>query len=161
MPSIQKEHPPSHRRRSKTYFMPCTIKLHPIYQHITQTFSPLLKANHPSHNNASRIFPNLSSYINQKRQYPTPNILFALITTLSPNINTCKHLIRNSNPDWPSVLLIKLYTLRNPPERRINTIHPYTQLIQNNQTIINPPTTIHTNIYKFIHQPLTRQTSKH
>ena len=57
MPNVLKEHPPAHRSRSKTYFIPNTIKFHPEYQHITHIFSPLLNTNHPNHNNASRTFP--------------------------------------------------------------------------------------------------------
>ena len=106
MPNIIKEHSPAHRRRSKTYFILCTTKLHPECQHITQTFSPLLKINHPNHNNASRTLPNLSLYITRKRQFPTPNILFVLITTLSPYINACEHLIQktypHSTPTYPT-----------------------------------------------------------
>ena len=97
-------------------------------------------------------FLNLSSYINQKRHYPTPNILFALITTIGPNIDTCEYLIQNLNPDWTSLLLTKLNALRNPPENHIRTIHPHTQILQDNQDIIDPPTTIHDKIYKYIHQ---------
>lgn len=152
MPNVLKEHPPAHRFRSKTYFIPNTIKFQREYQHITQTFSPLLNTNHPNHNNASRIFPNLSLYINQKRHYPTPHILFALITTIGPNIDICEYLIQNLSPDWTFLLLTKLNTLRNPPENHISTIHPHTQILQDNQNLINPPTTIHNKIYKYIHQ---------
>ena len=70
MPNVLKEHPPAHRSRSKTYFIPNTIKFHPEYQHITQKILPLLNTNHTNHNTASITFPNLSSYINQNRHFP-------------------------------------------------------------------------------------------
>ena len=152
MPNVLQGHPPTHKFTSKTYFILSTIKFHPEYQHITQPFSPSLKTNHPNHNNAFKTFPNLSSYINKNRHYSTSNILFALITTIGPNIDTCEYLFQNLNMDWTSFLLTKLNALRNPPETHIRTIHPYTQISQDNLNIINPPTTIHDKIYKYIHQ---------
>ena len=43
-------------------------------------------------------------------------------------------------------------TLRNPPERHINTLHPYTEFINNHKKMINPSTTMHKEIFDFIHQ---------
>ena len=43
MPNILETHPPPHRQRYKTYFITCTIKLQPEYQHLAKTFSPILK----------------------------------------------------------------------------------------------------------------------
>ena len=132
MPNILEAHPPPHRRRYKTYFIECTIKLQPEYQHIAKTFSPVLKNDHLNHINASRNFPYLTRYLILNRHHPKARILFALITTISPNINSCEHqLILIPNPDWTSILLEKMTTLRNPPERHINTPHPYTQFTHN------------------------------
>ena len=83
MLDILETHPSPHRRRYKTYFFTCTIKLQPEYQHLAKTFSPILKADHPNHINAIRNFPYLTRYLNQKRQHPAPRLLFALITTIS------------------------------------------------------------------------------
>ena len=108
MLNILEAHPPSHRRKYKTYFIPCTIKLQPKYQHIKNIYSSILKIDHIDHINATRNFPHLLRYVNQKRQYPTPQILFALIVTISPEINSCNHqLIRIPNPDWITILLEK------------------------------------------------------
>ncbi|HYP43288.1 MAG TPA: endonuclease/exonuclease/phosphatase family protein [Candidatus Nitrosocosmicus sp.] len=41
--------------------------------------------------------------------------------------------------------------LSNPPERHISTQHPYTQFITENTTLLNPSTTIHKEIYEYIH----------
>ena len=162
MPNILQTHPPPHRRRYKTYFITCTIKLQPEYQHLAKTFSLILKIDHPNHINATRNFPHLMRYLNQKRQHPTPRLLFALITTISPDINSCKHqLINIPNQDWTSLLLDKMSTLRNPPERHIDTLHPYTEFINNHKKIINPSATIHKEIFDFIHQetiPINIQT---
>ena len=153
MPNILETHPPPHRRRYKTYFITCTIKLQPEYQHLAKKFSPLLKIDHPDYLNATRNYPYLTRYLNQKRQHPTPRLLFALITTISLDINSCEHQLTNiPNQDWTSLLLDRMSTLRNPPERHINTIHPYTEFTNNYRKMIKPPTTMHKEIYDFIHQ---------
>ena len=95
MPDILKTRLLPHRRRYKTYFITCTIKLQLEYQHLAKTFSPILKTDHPNHINATRNFPYLTRYLNQKRQHLTPRLLFALITTISPNINTYEHQLIN------------------------------------------------------------------
>ena len=64
MPNILETHPPPHRRRYKTYFITCTIKLQPEYQHLAKKFSPILKIDHPNHINATRNFPYLIRYLN-------------------------------------------------------------------------------------------------
>ena len=89
-------------------------------------------------------FPNLSLYIIQNQQFLAPNILFALITTLSPDINTCEHLIQNFNPNSSSI----------PPKIQIHIIHSETQLMQDNHNLINSPLTLHKSIYEIIHQNL-------
>ena len=162
MANILQTHPPPHRHRYKTYLITCTIKLQLEYQHLAKTFSPILKIDHPNHINATRNFPHLMRYLNQKRQHRTPRLLFALITTISPDINSCEHqLINIPNQDWTSLLLDKMSTLRNPPKRHINTLDPYTEFINNHKKIINPSTNIHKEIFDFIHQdtiPMNIQT---
>ena len=159
MPNILETHPPPHRRRYKTYFITCTIKLQPKYQHLAKTFSPILKIDHPNHINATRNFPHLIRYLNQKRQHPAPRLLFALITTISPDIHSCEHqLINIPNQDWTSILLDRMSTLRNPSKRHINTLHPYTKFINNHKKMINPPTTIHNELFNFIHQEIVPTT---
>ena len=49
-------------------------------------------------------------------------------------------------------------TLRNPPERHINMLHSYIKFINNHKKMINPPTTIHKEIFDFIHQEPTPTT---
>ena len=78
MPNILETHPLPHKRRYKTYYITCTIKLQPEYQHLAKTFSPILKIDHPNHINAIRNFPYLIRYLNQKRQQPTPRLLFCI-----------------------------------------------------------------------------------
>ena len=91
--------------------------------------------------------------------HPVPRLLFALITTISPNINTCEHQIINiPNQDWTTILLDKMTTLRNPPERHINIVHPYIKFVNNHKKLINPPTTIHNEIFDFIRQETTPPT---
>ena len=153
MPDILKTHPPPHKRRYKTYFITCTIKLQPEYQHLAKSFSPILKIDHPNHINATRSFPYLTRYLDQKRQHPVSRLLFALITTISPDINTCEHQVINiPNQDWTTILLDKMTTLRNPPERYIDIVHPYTKFVNNHKKLINPPIAIHNEIFDFIRQ---------
>ena len=161
MPNILETHPPPHRQRYKTYFITCTIKLQPQYQHLAKTFSPILKIDHPSHINATRNFPHLTKYLNQRRQHPIPRLLFALLTSISPYINSCKHQSLNiPNQAWTSILLEKMAT-KKPTQNTYNTLYPYTQFINNHNKIINPPTTIQKEIFDFIHQepiPTTEDT---
>ncbi len=49
MPYILKTHPPPHKNRCKMYFIACTIKLHPEYQHLEKQFSPIINLTHPNH----------------------------------------------------------------------------------------------------------------
>ena len=48
--------------------------------------------------------------------------------------------------------------LRNPPERHINIVHPYTKFVNNHKNLINPPTTIYNEIFDFIRQETTPPT---
>ena len=43
-------------------------------------------------------------------------------------------------------------TLQNPPERHIQNTHPYALFKQSNQKLINPPNSIHKEIYDFIEE---------
>jgi hypothetical protein len=153
MPDILKTHPPSHKRRNKIYFIPFTIKLHPEYQHLAKQFAACIKITHPNHTTASIEYPHLSKYIQEKQQHPPQRILYALITTISPVLETCDHqLIHIPNPDWTTTLLDKMTLLQNPPERHILKPHPYTEFINTNQILIRPPNTIHKQLYDFIKQ---------
>src|SRR5579875_3565500 len=105
-PNILETHPSTHKRRYKTYFIPCTIKLQPEYQHLAKKFSPILNTIHPNHQNANIEYLHLSKYIYQNIHHLPPRILFAIITILSPTLETCDHmLIQIPNPDWTTPLL--------------------------------------------------------
>ena len=56
------------------------------------------------------------------------------------------------NQDRTAILLDRMTTLRNPPERHINILHPYIEFTNNHKKLLNPPTTIHKEIFNFIHQ---------
>ena len=161
MPNILQKHPPTHKNRCKQYFIECTIKLQLEYQHLAQHFSPIINITHPQHENISISYPYLSRYIHNNQHHPPPRILYALITTISPIIETCNHILSQTpEPDWTTTLLERMASLQNPPERHITTMHPYTKFIQTNQHLINPPNTIHKELYSFIQQnntPLTLQ----
>ena len=66
---------------------------------------------------------------------------------------TCNHqLTQTPNPDWTTSLLNQMTTLPNPPERHILTPHPYTQFKNTNSNLINPPNTIHNELYNYVRQ---------
>jgi hypothetical protein len=161
MPNILLKHPSTHKNRCKKYFIECTIKLQPEYQHLAKKFSPIINLTHPMHHDTIIDYPYLSRYIYKNQHHPPPRILYALITTISPVIETCNHiLIQTPEPDWTTIILERMASLQNPPERHITSTHPYTHFLQTNQNIINPPNTIHKELYTFIQQsnrPLTLQ----
>ena len=153
MPNILQNHPNTHKNRSKTYFIPCTIKLQPEYQHLAIQFSPSIKLTHPNHHITTTKYPHLSKYIYQNQHHPPPRLLCALIITISPILETCNQLlIETPTPDWTTTLLEKMTLLQNLPERHILRTHPYTSFIQNNQHLINPKKSINKEIYNFIHE---------
>ena len=128
MPNILQTHPPTHRNRYKKYFIECTIKLQPEYQHLAKQFSPIINLTHPKHQDSVMDYPYLARYIHNKQHHPPPHILYALIITISPVIETCNHiLIQIPDPDWTTIVLECMILLENPPERHILTIHPYTK----------------------------------
>ena len=145
MPNILKTHPPTHKQRCKTYFIPCTIKLQPKYQHLSKTLSPIINITHPNHQRTTLDYPHLSRYIHLNIQHPSFHILFAIITTISPILETCDRLlILIPNLDWTTILLDEMSILQNPPERHIHTTHPYTQFKQTNKPKYHQPPQYHT-----------------
>ena len=162
MPNILQKHPSTHRNRYKKYFIESTIKLQPEYQHLAKQFSPIINLTHPHHHNTITYYPHLSIYIYVNQHHPPPRMLYALITTISPVIETCNRMLTQTpKPDWTTIVLERMTSLQNPPERHIGVTHPYTQFLQTNQDIINPPNTIHKELYSFIQQgpvPPTIQT---
>ena len=163
MPDILRSHPADHKKRAKTYFISNTIKLHPEYQHIAKSFAPILKIDHPMYHQTSTLLPALHQYIQTKYTSPPSHILYALVITINPSINTCNDILTHPhiyhfNDIWTNTLLIRLSNLNNPPERHILTQHPYTKFIVNNQDIIYPKNSIHLELYKFIHNQETPPT---
>ena len=153
MPNLLQTHPNTHKNRCKLYFIPSTIKLQPEYQHLAKQFAPSIKITHPNHQDATIKHPHLSNYIYQNQHHPPPRILYALITTISPSLETCNHIVAQTpTPDWTSILLEKMTKLHNPPERHIQNTHPYTLFTQTNQQLINPPDSINNEIYNFIEE---------
>jgi hypothetical protein len=83
-------------------------------------------------------------------------MLYAIVITIHPSIDTCNNILAQPqnyhfNDIWTNTLIIRLANLTNPPERHILTPHPYTTFVGNNQDIILPKNSIHTEIYEFIH----------
>ena len=164
MPNILQTHPATHRKRAKTYFIPNTIKLQPEYQHIASTFAPILRHNHPLHNQTITTYPHVHQYIQTQTYSPPTHILYALIVTINPSIDTCNNIlaqphIYHFNDIWTNTLIIRLANLTNPPERHTLTQHPYTMFIENNQDIIYLKSSIHTDLYKYIHNLETPPTT--
>ena len=163
MPNILHTHPATHKKRANIYFIPNTIKLQPEYQHIAKTFAPILKNAHPLHLQATTSYTHLHQYIQTQSQSPLTHLLYALIITIHPSIDTCNNILAQPqiyyfNNIWTNTLIIRLANLTNPPERHILTPHPYTTFIGNNQDIILPKNSIHAKIYEFIHNQETTPT---
>jgi hypothetical protein len=119
----------------------------------SKKFSPIIKLTHPKYQDTIVDYPYLSRYIYKNQHHPPSRMLYALITTISPIIETCNHiLIHTPIPDWTTIVLDSMASLQNLPKRHIITTHPYTQFVQTNQNIINPPNNIHKEIYNFIKQ---------
>ena len=153
MPNLLQTHPTAHKRRQTTYFLPSTIKFQPEYQHLAKTFKPLFQHTHPSHTQTINSLPHLYNYIQQHSNHPPSWIIFAMIVTISPSPIICStHLQQPPTQDWTSQLLEKMTGLTNPPERHINTPHPYTQFRNIYKDIITPSNTIHNKLYDYIHQ---------
>ena len=156
MPNILHKHPTTHKRIANTYFIPNTIKLHPEYQHLANSFSPILKQNHPSHQQSALKFPHLHQYIQTQIHAPLPHILYAIIITINPLIDTCNNILAQPlayhyNIEWTNTLINKLANLANPPERHILKQHSYTKFIETHDDIIEPQNSIHSDLYTFIH----------
>ena len=163
MPDILRTHPITHKKRANTYFIPNTIKLQPEYQHLANTFAPILKHTHPLHLQAITTYPHLHHYTQTQNQSPPTHMLYALIITIHPAIDICNNMLAQPqnyhfNNIWTNTLIIRLANLTNPPERHILTPHPYTTFIENNQHIILPQNSIHKKIYEFIHNQVTTPT---
>ena len=125
MPNLPQNHPATHKNRNKIYFILCTIKLHPEYQHLATQFSPSINLTHPNHHETTTKYPHLLKYIYLNEHHPPPRLLYALITTISRSLETCNHiLIQTPTPDWTTTLLEKMTFLQNPPERHILNTHP-------------------------------------
>ena len=152
------------KKIAKTYFIPNTIKLHPEYQHIAKSFAPILKIDHPSHQQAISDLPHLHQYILTQSHSPLPHILYALVITIHPSVNKSNDILAQPhlyhfNNIWTNTLIIRLSNLYNPPERHIQTTHPYTKFINTNQDLIFPKNSIHNELYTFIHNQNTPPTS--
>jgi len=126
---------------------------HTEYQLLAKKFASTINITHPQHNDTTIDYPHLSWYVHQNHHHPPPRLLFALITTISPQLETCNQLlILTQTPHWTTLLLESIALLQNPPERHITTLHPYRQFKNTNQKIIEPPNFIHKEIYDFIKQ---------
>jgi hypothetical protein len=138
--TILRHHPPNHKRRNSTYFLPNTIKLKPEYQHLAQTFIPHFFTTHPLHLQKTTSHPNLIQFINSHCIHPTPRILYTLIITIHPSPQTCGNTLRHSPHQlWAQVLLNNMSRLPIPPERSIHTPHPielFSWLTKTSSTLI-------------------------
>jgi hypothetical protein len=143
MPNIFSNHPKKHKRLAKTYFIKNTIKFHPEYTHLAKTYAPFFTTTHPMHIDYTIRYPHLHHYIqNISPPSPPSHIIYALINTLHPLINKCNNNIftrsQNEEIDWTINLLNTLKSLHNSPETHINTTHPHTQFLEQNQKLTHP-----------------------
>ena len=152
IPDILKIHPNAHRRRQLTYFIPTTIKFQPEYQHLAHTFAPIFQNLHPLHAQTMTSYPHLYRYTQLLTHHPPSRTIYALVVTISPSLDKCNTTLQHTpTPDWTLQLLQTMTKLPNPPERHIETIHPYTQFRNNYIDIITPSNMIHKKLYDHIH----------
>ena len=144
------------------YFIPCTIKLQPEYQHLSKQFSPIINLTHPKYLDTTTKYPHLSKYIYQNQHHPPPRILHALMTIINLIRETYNHLlVQIPTPNWTTILLEQMTLLQNPPERHILNTHLYTLFTQSNQNLIKPPNSIHKEIYIFIKREQPKHKPQH
>ena len=93
MPNILHTHPTAHIKTTNIYFIPNTIKLQSEYKHIANTFVPILKTTHPLHPQIRTTYLHLHQYIRTQRQSPLIHILYALVITIHPSIDTCNNIL--------------------------------------------------------------------
>lgn len=152
MPNLLQTHPTTHKRRQTTYFIPSTIKLQPEYQHLATSFKPFFQNTDPLHTQITTSLPYLYNYIQKHTNHLPARLIYALIVTISPSIQDCNiHLQQPPIPDWTAQILEKMTKLPNPPERHIETPHPYSQFLNTHQDRISPPNIIHHTLYNHIH----------
>jgi hypothetical protein len=73
MPNLLHPHPPAHKKRQTTYFLPSSIKFHPEYQHIANTFKPFFQHTHHLHAQTILSLPYLYNHIQQHDNHPPPH----------------------------------------------------------------------------------------
>jgi hypothetical protein len=163
MPNILRTHPTRHKRIANTYFIPNTIKLYHEYQHLATSFAPILKQDHPSHQQIILTLPHLYQYIRTQNHTPPPHMLYAIIITIDPSIDKCNNILAqpttyNFNVEWTNTLIGKLANLTNPPERHILKQHPYTKFIETHHDLLQTQNSVHKALYTFIHSQETPPT---
>jgi exonuclease III len=145
--------PPYYNTRSSSYFLPQTIKLKPEYQHIAQNFAPHLLNTHPLHPQKTLLHPHLHYFIQTHNSHPSPRIIYTLILTMSPSLDTCELKLQYlSNPPFVQIILTHLFQLPIPPEIHLTIPHPFDLFQQANEDLMYPSNTIHMQLYDFIHQ---------
>jgi exonuclease III len=163
MPDILHTHPTTHRQRARTYFIPNTIKLYHEYQHLATSFAPILKQDHPSHQQIILTLPHLYQYIRTQNHTPPPHMLYAIIITIDPSIDKCNNILAqpttyNLYVEWTNILIGKLANLTNPPERHILKQHPYTKFVETHHDLLQTQNSVHKALYTFIHSQETPPT---
>jgi hypothetical protein len=137
--------PQEYESRRSIYFIPKTIKIRSEYQHLAKNFAPHLLSTHPLHLQKVLSHPHLSQFIHTHTSYPSPQILYILIVTMSPSPDTCELTLRHSpNPPFVQILFTYLSLLPTQPEAQITIPYPFDLFQHANTDLIHPSNTIHT-----------------
>jgi len=131
------------QKRYKHFFIPNTIHLKPKFNHISKNFTLLTQENHPL---KPIHLTQLNTLCQTHNKYTPEQLIFAIITILSPNLNNCKEEI---NTKETQVTLI-LQKLQNTPQTTQSNTNKLQEFYDNNNEIITTPNTINKKLYEII-----------
>jgi hypothetical protein len=152
LPNILINHPPDHKNRALTYFIPKTIKFGLEYHHLAKKVAKNLINIHPLHPQKSTYHAHLYSFIQLHHMHPNPRLLYTLIVILNPSFETCEQSLRQEQiPPWIQLLLDRLVQLSKPPKTTMQVSHPIDIFFNTCKDIIHPSTTIHNKLNDFIY----------
>jgi hypothetical protein len=109
-----------------TYFIPKTIKFKLEYQHLAPNFAPHLLPTHLLHPQKTLFYHNLNHFQQIYNSHPSPRLLYTLIITMRPSLDTCELTLHHlPNPPFVHFILIHLSQLFTSLETRIQILHPF------------------------------------
>ena len=98
-------HLPTHKKKSKLYFIPNTIKLKPEYTSIKTKYEPFLNSNHPNHQATQQTYGCLYKSIQNHPNIHRRRLFYALVTTFDKSLILLRSRDIGANPGpMPNIL---------------------------------------------------------